>query len=171
VHETAQDLDRLQALLDRSYAGAGEHLRSISTPDRLVSAVALAEHLTGVRLLALATVTADGRPLVGPVDGLFYRGEFWFGSGENSVRFRHLRARPAVSATHIDGEQFAVTVHGTAYEVDLASPEASGFAQYCVEVYGAAWLDWDGEAPYARIEAKKMFTFSMPADAAEDAGV
>ena len=45
-----------------------------------------------MRLLALATVTADGRPIVGPVDGIFYRGAFWFGSAPDSVRFRHIRA-------------------------------------------------------------------------------
>ncbi len=37
--------------------------------------------LTGMSLLAFATVSADGRPLVGPVDGIFHRGCFYFGSG------------------------------------------------------------------------------------------
>ena len=46
-------------------------------------------------LLALATVTADGRPIVGPVDGIFYRGSFHFGSAPDSVRFRHIRPAPA----------------------------------------------------------------------------
>ena len=55
-------------------------------------------------LLALATVTADGRPLVSPVDGIFYRGAFYFGSAPDSVKFRHIRARPQVSATHLPGE-------------------------------------------------------------------
>lgn len=163
MYETAQDLVDLQALLDRSYAGAGTHLKSISTPERLVTANALVERLSGVRLLALATVTADGRPLVGPVDGLFFRGAFWFGSGEDSVRFRHMRVRPAVSATHIDGEEFAVTVHGRAVEVDFGDPGSAGFAEYCVEVYGERWRDWAGEAPYARIDAEKMFTFHLAA--------
>jgi hypothetical protein len=48
-------------------------------------------------LLPLATVTADQRPLVGPVDGIFYRGSFYFGSAPDSIRFRHIRARPQVS--------------------------------------------------------------------------
>jgi hypothetical protein len=33
MHETRDDLVRLQNLLDDSYAKAGEHLRSIITPD------------------------------------------------------------------------------------------------------------------------------------------
>jgi hypothetical protein len=167
MHETLDDLERLQALLDDSYAGAGTHLRSVSTPERLVSAADLASRLSGVRLMAVATVTDDGRPLVGPVDGLFYRGEFWFGSADNSVRFRHLRLRPTVSATHIDGERFAVTVHGVAHEVDLASAGAGGFADYCVEIYGPSWRTWN--APYARIAADKMFTFSLEEEAGEEA--
>jgi uncharacterized pyridoxamine 5'-phosphate oxidase family protein len=159
MHETPDDLHRLQELLDASYAGAGAHLRSVATPDRRVSALDLATRLSGVRLLALATVTSDGRPLVGPVDGLFYRGQFWFGSDQHSVRFRHIRVRPAVSATHLEGEHFAVTVHGTAQEVDLTTPETAGFRDYCVEVYGPEWRTWAEKAPYALIEATKMFTF------------
>jgi hypothetical protein len=74
MHETTEDLAALQDLLDRSYAGAGRHLLRIHTPERRLSAAQVAERLTGMCLLALATVTADGRPVVGPVDGIFYRG-------------------------------------------------------------------------------------------------
>jgi hypothetical protein len=72
VHESAADLAALQVLIDRSYAGAGRHLLSIHDPPRRMSAVRVAERLTGMCLLALATVTADARPIVGPVDGIFF---------------------------------------------------------------------------------------------------
>jgi hypothetical protein len=147
-------------MLDRSFRNAGPHLRSIITPDRRVSAKRLADRLVGVRVLTLATVTSDGRPITAPVDGLFYRGEFWFGSGDESLRFRHLRARPAVSATHTEGEAFAVTVHGVAHEIDTA--DHPGFRGYCLEVYGPAWEEWGAGVPYARIEARRMFTFEAP---------
>ena len=114
MEETAEDLAQLQELIDRSYADAGPHLLGIHTPERRLSAEQVAERLTGMRLLALATVTADGRPIVGPVDGIFFRGRFWFGSAHDSMRFRHLRRRPQVSASHTIGETFAVIVHGTA---------------------------------------------------------
>src|SRR3954453_15169976 len=120
MHETQADLDALQELLDRSYAAAGAHLLRIHTPERRLRAEQVAEHLTGMVLLALATVTADGRPLVGPVDGIFYRGSFHFGSSPDSVRFTHIRRRPQVSATHLPGEHLAVTVHGTAIPIDVA---------------------------------------------------
>src|SRR2546423_15660523 len=103
MRETADDLRTLQELLDRSYAAAGGHLLRIHTPERRLTAAEVAERLSGMCLLALATVTADGRPLVGPVDGAFYRGAFHFGSAPDSFRFRHIRARPQVSATHLPG--------------------------------------------------------------------
>ena len=72
--ETPEEIDRLQQLLDRSAAGAGPHLRGIITDERRLSAAQVIERLPGMRLLAVATVTADGRPLAGPVDGYFLHG-------------------------------------------------------------------------------------------------
>src|SRR5213082_1103677 len=118
MHETASDLRSLQELLDRSAAGAGEHLRRVITAERRLTADEVCARLQRMVLLALATVTADGRPLVGPVDGIFYRGAFNFGSSPDSVRFRHIAARPWVSATHLPGEELAVTVPGRAERVE-----------------------------------------------------
>ncbi len=162
MHETVEDLRALQRLLDDSYAGAGAHLRSIITPARRVGAAELSERLTGMTLLALATSTADGRPIVGPVDGIFFRGAFHFGSSPNSVRFRHIRARPHVSATHLPAEEFAVTVHGRAGEVDVR--EGSALRETLLEVYvpryGPEWVQFLDSGPvYARIDAERMFTF------------
>jgi hypothetical protein len=161
VRETNEDLARLQAILNRSYENAGDHLLSVHTPDRRLTAADLADRLTGVRVLSLATTTSDGRPLTGAVDGLFYRGEFWFGSASDSVRFQHLRARPHVSATHTVGEALAVTVHGTAHEIDRDDPTNEGFRDLCLEIYGPNWEEFTAGAAYARIDAKKMFTFLL----------
>jgi uncharacterized pyridoxamine 5'-phosphate oxidase family protein len=166
MHETPADLARLQELIDRSYASGGAHLLSIHTPERRLSAEQVAERLQGMCLLALATVTADGRPIVGPVDGIFYRGAFHFGSAPHSVRFRHIRARPHVSATHLPGEELAVTVHGRAVPVDVASPGEAGFRQALLDIYvpryGDQWADFLDSGPvYARIDAERMFTFHM----------
>src|SRR5579871_7006434 len=151
MHETDTDLAALQDLLDRSDAAAGPHLRSIITAERRLSAREVADRLVGMRLLALATVTADCRPLVGPVDGIFYRGSFYFGSSPDSVRFRHLRQRPAVSATHLPGEELAVTVHGSAEFVNVSRPEQGGFRQTLLDIYcpqyGAEWETWLDSGP------------------------
>jgi nitroimidazol reductase NimA-like FMN-containing flavoprotein (pyridoxamine 5'-phosphate oxidase superfamily) len=167
MQETPADLATLQVLLDRSYAGAGAHLLRIHSPERRLRAEQVAERLTGMRLLALATVTADGRPIVGPVDGVFYRGAFHFGSAPDSVRMRHIAKRPQVSATHLPGEELSVTVHGRATAVDIRSPEGAGLRQALLDIYvpryGPQWEHefLDSGPAYARIEAERMFTYAM----------
>ncbi len=169
MHETPADLAALQDLLDRSYATAGPHLLSIITPERRLSADQVADRLTGMRLLALATVTADGRPIVGPVDGLFFRGAFHFGSSPDSVRFRHIKNRPHVSATHLPGEELAVTVHGRAVPIDIHSDAEAELRQTLLEVYipryGPQWEEFLDSGPvYARIDADRMFTLHTTPD-------
>ncbi len=167
MFETADDLSRLQRVLDESYAAAGGHLQNVITPDRRLTAVELAATLTGMRLLVLATVTVDGRPIAGPVDGIFFRGSFHFGSASDSLRFRHLRQRPSVSATHLPGEELSVTVHGEAEELDMNAAANRDFRQTLLDIYvpryGAEWETFlDSGTSYARINAHRMFTFSMP---------
>lgn len=164
MHEQPQDIVALQRLLDSSYARAGAHLLSIHTPERRLGAEQVCEQLHGMCLLALATVTSDGRPLVGPVDGIFHRGAFHFGSSPDSARFRHIRARPFVSATHAPREELAVTVHGRAVPVNVRNPEHAGFRETLLEIYvpryGAEWEEFLDSGPvYARIEAERMFAF------------
>ena len=175
MHETPEDLVRLQEVLDRSMDGAGEHLHRIITPERRLTAEQLSEQLTGMTLLVLATATADGRPIAGPVDGIFHRGRFHFGSAPDSVRFRHIRRGSAVSATHLPGEHLNVTVHGRAEEVDASRTGDTAFRQALLDVYvpryGEDWEQFLDSGPtYARIEPDRMFTFSMPeeADQAEE---
>jgi hypothetical protein len=166
VHESPADIEALQELIDRSYAAAGAHLLRIHTPERRLSAEQVIERLTGMCLLTLATVTADCRPIVGPVDGIFYRGAFHFGSSPDSVRFRHIQTRPHVSATHLPGEELAITVHGRAIPVDIQVDEGAGFRRTLLEVYvpryGPDWEKFLDSGPvYARIDADRMFTFAM----------
>jgi nitroimidazol reductase NimA-like FMN-containing flavoprotein (pyridoxamine 5'-phosphate oxidase superfamily) len=168
VHESEADLSQLQALLDRSYAASGSHLLSIHTPERRLDARQVAQRLTWMSLLALATVTADGRPIIGPVDGIFFRGCFHFGSAPDSLRFRHIRKRPQVSVTHLPSEDLAVTVHGRAIAVDVRSEEAAEFRHALLGVYapryGAEWEQFLDSGPiYARIDAERMFAFAIRA--------
>jgi len=165
MHETPDDLAALQDLIDASYARAGAHTLRIHGPERRLTAEQVAERLQGMVLLTLATVTSDGRPLAGPVDGIFYRGAFHFGSAPDSYRFRHIARRPHVSAVHLPGEHLAVTVHGRAVPVDVVADR--GFRQAVLDIYvpryGPSWETdiMDGGATYARIEADRMLTFAM----------
>jgi hypothetical protein len=167
MYETPDEIDRLQQLLDRSAAGAGPHLRSILTDDRRLTGEELCARLTGMRLLVLSTVTADGRPLSGPVDGYLLHGSFYFSSGRDSVRMRHLADRPGVSAVHLPGQELAISVHGRAELFELSGPVHSDLRQAMLDHYLPSqgpefetWLD-QGDALGARIEAEKMFTFHM----------
>ena len=167
MHETPADLEALQQLIDSSYAAAGPHMLRIHDPERRLEAGQVAERLQGMRLLSLATVTADCRPIVGPVDGVFYRGSFYFGSSPDSLRWRHIASRPQVSATHLPGEELAVTVHGRATRVDVQAAEGAGLRATLLEIYvpryGPQWEEFLDSGPvYARIDAARMFTFAMP---------
>jgi len=165
--ESPQELDRLQSLLDASMASAGPHLRGIISAERRLDARQLTGRLQGLCLLVLATATAAGRPLAGPVDGYFLHGTFWFSSGTESVRMRHLATRPAVSATHLPGEEFAVTVHGWAQCYPMDDPACAELRQAMLDAYlpkqGPAFEEWldNADALAARIEPEKMFTFHL----------
>ncbi len=118
-----------------------------------------------MRLLALATVTSDQRPIVGPVDGIFYRGAFHFGTSPDALRIIHVRKRPSVSATHLPGEELAVTVHGKATELDMTAPSNAALRKSLLEIYtpryGPEWENFFDANVYARIDAERMFTFHM----------
>jgi len=162
--ETPEEIDRLQQLLDASADSAGPYMKTINSGDRRVSAAGLCARLQRMRLLVVATATADGRPLTGAVDGYLLHGSFCFGSGRDSVRMRHLAARPAVSATYLEGEALAITVHGHAELFDVLAPEGDELRQAMLDHYlplqGPAFEDWlNAENPVgARITAGKMFT-------------
>jgi hypothetical protein len=168
MNESTEDLDRLQSLLDASAATAGPHLRSIITEDRRLDAAGLCAQLQGMRLITVATVTADGRPLCGPADGYFLHGSFWFSTSASSVRARHLLHRPAISLTHLPHERLAVSAHGRATLFDFPGPETAELRQAMLDHYlpsqGPSFQDWlddlqDGVA--VRVDANKMFVFHM----------
>jgi Pyridoxamine 5'-phosphate oxidase len=163
MHERPEDIAAVQDVIDRSYAAAGPHLLAIHTPDRRLTAEQVCARLQGMSLLALATVSAAGRPVVGPVDGILFRGAFHFGSSPESVRARHIAARPWVSATHLPGEELAITVHGRAEPVDVSSGELrQTLLDIYVPRYGESWAQMlESGAIYWRIEAERVFAFAM----------
>lgn len=165
MHETDEDLARLQRLLDESDEHAGPHLREVITAERRLSARETRDRLVGMRLLVLATVSRDGRPFVGPVDGIFFRGSFHFSSSVDSLRVRHIRERPFVSATHLPGEELSVTVHGRAEFLDVTAPVHAQLRQTILDIYtptyGDDWSEFLEANVLMRIEARRMFTFHL----------
>jgi hypothetical protein len=169
MQESKADLEGLQALLDRSFAGAGAHLRSIFDKEHRLSAQGLVDALEGIFEMHLATLTSNGAPLVAPIDGVFFKGKVWFGLPTESVRSRLVRRDSRISASYSQGS-FAFIVHGSANEFTQASPvfEEFEFEAFIKELYvaqyGPDWLKWHenrqrehGPGFRAWIEPRVMF--------------
>ncbi|MEP6666198.1 MAG: pyridoxamine 5'-phosphate oxidase family protein, partial [Nocardioidaceae bacterium] len=101
MYETPEEIGALQALLDRSHAGATDHLKAIINDDRRLSADELVGLLTGMKVLSVATVTSAGEPRISALDGHFLHGTWSFSTSGTAMKARHMRARPAVSVAHI----------------------------------------------------------------------
>jgi hypothetical protein len=169
VYESESDFEELQRLLDETYGHAGSHLLSIIGPDRRLRARALATELAGYCLLSLATVSSTGKPLVSPVDAIFYRGHFYFSTGEDAVRRRHITRDPRVSGSYVPRPEFAVTVHGVAAVVDHHRDDMVEFKDALittfVPLFGAGFAEFVEETPkYYRVDAEKMYCYFRGAD-------
>jgi len=85
----------------------------------------------------------------------------------DGARMRHLRARPVLGATHLPGEELAVSVHGRAELFALDGPEGAELLRVMVAFYepkqGAAFEESmrQADALGARIVPEKMFTFHV----------
>jgi len=168
VLETSADIAVLQALLDRSIAAAGPHLREIFTEDVRMTASELVSRMSGMRLLTVAGVSAAGRPVAGAVDGYLLRGELWFSSGGNAVRTRQLRRNPAVSATWLPDESTQLIVHGDAEITPFGDERAAELRQAMLDHYlPVAGPEWEAFIPQLiaegavafRIRASKAFAY------------
>jgi hypothetical protein len=161
VFETTEDRSALRALLNRSYDRAGSHLASIHTDKVRLSADELIDRLTGMRVLVLATVSSDGRPLAGPVDAFFVRGHWHLSTSPSALRTRHMDRRPDVSGAYVEGEALVVIVHGTAERLDVAELDPA-YRQALVDHYGDGWVEgWGDEIAAYRIAADRMFAADM----------
>jgi len=137
MHETPEDMERLQALLDRSIERAGAFLRSsFEMPEHSFSAEQLVRYLQGNQTVAFATVTAKEEPRIAPIGSLFFRGRFYIPTVATAARTRMVSARPAVSLTHFIGNDVAIIAHGNATTIpadhaDFAALEAMQRASIC----------------------------------------
>jgi hypothetical protein len=164
MFETASELASLDALMAGSFDRAGDHLSSIISADRRLSAADLARYLVGVGHLVVATVTARGEPRCSAVDGLFIHGRFWFSTSGQSIKARHLERRPALSGAHVVGDDVAVFVHGRARVIPGGPGEADAIRHFSTEVYDASPEDWvsaPGDARYVEILPGSMYSYAF----------
>ena len=160
MRETDEELVELQALLDRSVATDNEHLVAIMTPERRLSAAQTVRALDGMRVLVVATVTADGRPLTSCVDGHLIHGRWVFTTDATATKARHLAARPAVSVTHARGEEIGVFTHGTAERLTPEHPDFAEIEDHLVEHYGSSPSSWAPDIAYVRIQPRWMLAYA-----------
>ena len=163
MRETPDELIALQRLLDTSLARSSTHLQSIVT-EHTMSAEELTRTLTGMCVLALSTVTANGEPRISGEDGHFLHGTWYFGTARNAAKARHLAARPAASVAHMRGEELGVFTHGT---VEILNPAHGDADQDWPEVlahlkdhYGHDDFDWSNEVVYYRLRPHWMTVYA-----------
>lgn len=159
-HHTADDLRWLQRCLDDSHRRAGEHLAGIHTTSARLDAATLVDRLPGMHVMVVATTSSDGRPFTGPVDAFLHHGRVLFGTSASALRAQHLRARPAVSVTYVEGEGLVLTVHGHARPADLKGQDSDA-AERLRAHYGGDWSEWGGASPYYLVEPDRVFAADM----------
>ncbi|MGH3510064.1 MAG: pyridoxamine 5'-phosphate oxidase family protein [Nocardioidaceae bacterium] len=142
MYESPEELTALQELLDRSHRTATSHLRSIIHGDRVLSARDIVARLTGMKVISVATVTAEREPRISAVDGHFLHGTWSFSTSGTSAKARHLRARPSVSVAHVDNEEFAVFSHGRVEELEEGCFDWDETITHWTNHYGSSPLEW-----------------------------
>ena len=156
--ETPQELLALQELLDTSFAGASEHLKSIMTPERRLSAERLVAELPSPAVLNIATVTAAGEPRLSAVDGHFLHGQWYFTTAADSPKARQLRARLAISASFTPRDGFGVFCHGRARGLEGAPRQM--LRDHFIATYGVDPETW-GTIAYFGVDASWLVGFAM----------
>jgi hypothetical protein len=102
--------------------------------------------------VAFATVNERGEPRVAPLDGVFIQGRFTVSTGGRAARLRHLRANPACSATHMDGDAIGIVVHGHATIIGRADAGVEVIEPVWREIYGSSPFEWGEGVVFMRIE-------------------
>jgi hypothetical protein len=162
MNETSQEIDWLQALLDRSIGAAGSHLTSIIEPGRrTLSAARISADLRGMAVLNVATVTGSGQPRLSAVDGHFLHARWHFSTAGNARKAAHLRARPALSVAHTPRDGYGIWAHGTATELDAASEDGRRLLAYLTGYYGQSPTEWAESIALFRVEPHWMVGFAM----------
>jgi uncharacterized pyridoxamine 5'-phosphate oxidase family protein len=161
MFESEQEVEALQALLDRTLQHANPHLLNIVKPDRRLNARQVVRYLQGTKHVAFATVNEKGEPRVAPLDGVLVRGRFTVSTGGRAARLRHLRANPACSAAHMDGDTVGIVVHGHATIIGRDDPGVDELEPIWRDIYGSSPFDWGEGVVFMRIEPTSMWAYAF----------
>jgi uncharacterized pyridoxamine 5'-phosphate oxidase family protein len=161
MFETEAELAEIQAMFDAHLAGANPHMTGIVSPDRRPTARQIAAYLTGTKHVAFATVTSRGEPRVSPLDMLFIHGRFTLSTGGAAIKLKHLRANPACSAVHVDGDRIAVVVNGTVEWIPREHPDHDEIHRVWSETYESDPYGWSDGVVFFRIQPKSMWAYAF----------
>ncbi len=165
MHETPDELAALDRLLTRSLHRSTEHLRSIVTEgERTLDAAETCRVLTGMRVLALATVTARGEPRISGVDGHFLHGQWVFTTSATAAKAQHVRRRPAVSVAHLVGDDLGIFCHGEVEELTVDHPDRASVDAHLTAHYGSSPSSWGPEILYAVVRPHWMVAYAFAKD-------
>ena len=161
MFESDGEVRKLQVLLDRTLAHANPHLLRIVKPERRLTARQVVRYLQGTKHVAFGTVNERGEPRVAPLDGVFVRGRFTVSTGGRAARLRHLRANPACSAAHMDGDTVGIVVHGRATIIGQTEEGADELEPIWRDIYGSSPFDWGEGVVFMRIEPSSMWAYAF----------
>ena len=158
--ESEDDVRGLQELFDRTFAQANPHLAGIVEPGSRLTAGQVIHYLQGTKHVAFATVNGRGEPRVAPLDGVFMRGRLTVSTGGHAARLRHLRANPACSAAHLDGDRVGIVIHGAATIIGRDDAGVDEIEPVWREIYGSSPFDWGEGVVFVRVEPTSMWAYA-----------
>ena len=159
--ETDAEIASLQAMFDAHLARANPHMTRIVTPDRRVTARQVATYLQGTKHVAFATVTSRGEPRVSPLDMLFIHGRMTLSTSSRATKIKHLRANPACSAVHVDGDRIAVVANGTVEWIPREHPDHAEIHRIWSETYESDPYSWGDGVVFFRIQPSSMWAYAF----------
>lgn len=158
VFETDDEIADLQRLFDRTLRHANPHMQSIVSRERRLTARQVVTYLQGTRHVVFATVDRD-EPRASPLDALFIHGRFTMGTGLRASKVRHLRANPAASAVHMDGDRIAVVANGRVEWIERRHPDHDRIHQTWTDTYGSDPYTW-GDVIFFRLQPTTMWAYA-----------
>jgi uncharacterized pyridoxamine 5'-phosphate oxidase family protein len=161
VHETAEEIARLQELMDATVARQNQHFANIVKPERRLDARQVVTYLHGLRHVAFATVNERGEPRVAPLDAHFVHGRFTLGTGRRSARWRNLERNSTCGAAHYVGDDVAVVVHGRAEELTREHPDHREVHAVWTAFYESDPYSWGDDVVLFRIEPTAMWAYAQ----------
>lgn len=164
--ETDVEVADLQRLFDRTLRTANPHMRSIVSPERRLTAGQVVAYLQGTKHVVFATV-ADDVPRASPLDALFIHGRFTMSTGQRASKVRHLRANPACSAVHMDGDRIAVVANGRVEWIERDHPDHDVIHGTWTTTYRSDPYTW-GDVVFFRLLPTTMWAYAFDPSAFPD---